>query len=90
MSKTKSTLVIPQDDMVKNFGIDLLGRIDSLSFPLDKWFDGFDYPLIYRETDPYTSRSIKDQLNKIGGALGHSHLLILERETGLSRMGNFL
>jgi len=76
LSRGEPKLIIPENDLVKGLNIGLLGTLDSLNFPLDKWFDNFEFPIIYRDSDPFTSTAIKKHLNRTGGALGHTHLLI--------------
>jgi len=73
---SKIQLIIPQGEVVSGYKIDLLGVIDSLDFPLDRWFDGFRDGLIYRLRDKITPREIKEKLNRLGGTLGFTHLLI--------------
>lgn len=69
-------LTAPQQDLVKAQNIPLLEMVDSLEFPLSQWFDGYRDPFIYRPSDPYTSRDTKNLLNRLGGTLGYTHLLI--------------
>ena len=69
-------LIAPHDELVKGHNLNLIRYIDTINFPYDKWFYGYQEPLIYREQDNFTSREIKNQLNIIGGKLDLTHLLI--------------
>ena len=73
---SKIQLLIPQGEVISGYKIDLLKVLDSLDFPLDRWFDGFRDELIYRPRDKTTPREIKEKLNRLGGTLGFTHLLI--------------
>jgi hypothetical protein len=69
-------LLAPHHELVSGHKVKLLESVDSLAFPFEKWFDGFNDPLIYRPGDRYTPRELKERLNRLGGTLGLSHLLI--------------
>ena len=69
-------LVAPQDEMVAGHKIDLINTGKGIEFPFEKWFDGYHDALIYRVRDRFTPGSVKEKLNKLGGTLGFSHLLV--------------
>jgi hypothetical protein len=69
-------LVAPKDEMVAGYKIDLVNAVKSIEFPFEKWFDGYHDRLIYRARDSFTPGTVKEKLNKLGGTLGFSHLLI--------------
>ncbi len=69
-------LITPHSELVTGTKTPLLPLVDSLTFPLNQWFDGYEQTLIYRPRDRYTSTKTKKMLSKIGGTLGYSHLII--------------
>jgi hypothetical protein len=52
-----------------------LDSLEKISFPYESYFDGFQFKLIYRQKDRFTTQNIKNLLSKIGGKLGAKYLL---------------
>ncbi len=75
-SNSPARLIAPHHEILQSNGVDLMGRLDNLSFPLKDWFYGYSEPLIYRSRDTFSSDSLKKKLDALGGALGVSHLLL--------------
>ena len=77
--KAEVELVAPHASLLQGGRINLLSQLDSLDFPWDKWFDGYSQDLIYRPRDRMTSARIRRRLDRLGGTLGATHLLIPAR-----------
>lgn len=69
-------LAAPHLSLVENAKLDLLGQLDSLKLPWDKWFDGYAQPIVYRPRDWMAPANAKKKLDRIGGLLGATHLLL--------------
>ncbi len=77
LPKSQVQLIAPQNYLLQSkagFSLDTL--LDSLNFPVEKWFYGFQEDFIYRSHDAITPMLLKEKLNRIGGALGLTHLLL--------------
>jgi hypothetical protein len=77
--KLSVDLVAPHLALLQSGNIDLPAYEDSLQFPWDAWFDGYDQPLIYRPHDRMTSPATRSRLDRLGGQMGMTHLLIPAR-----------
>lgn len=68
-------LIAPHFALLQSANIDLPSYQDSLQFPFDAWFDGYEQDLIYRPRDRMTPPGTRRRLDRLGGVLGMSHLL---------------
>lgn len=69
-------LVAPHSPLLTTAKIQLLDYQDSLDLPWGKWFDGYSQELIYRPRDRMASVAAKRRMDRLGGLLGASHLLL--------------
>lgn len=69
-------LVAPHSPFLETAKLNLLDFQDSLGFPWDKWFDGYAHELLYRPREWQASQATRKKLDRLGGLLGASHLLI--------------
>jgi hypothetical protein len=69
-------LAAPHLPLLRTAGVSLLDYQDSLSLPWDRWFDGYSQDLIYRPRDFMTPSSARKRLDRLGGLLGATHLLL--------------
>src|SRR5690606_7868082 len=68
-------LVAPHQPLLET-KLDLLAYLDSLELPWDKWFGDSDQEVIYRPRDRFTQSGTRKRLDKLGGMLGATHLLL--------------
>jgi hypothetical protein len=71
-------LVAPSDPLVAK-RIDLLPYLDSLRLPWDKWLPDPGDAVIYRPRDRFTDAATRRRMDKLGGILGATHLLLPAR-----------
>ena len=69
-------LAAPHDPLLKAGQLRLLDYQDSLRLPWDQWFDGYSQGLIYRPRDRMISAEDIRRLDRLGGRLGATHLLL--------------
>lgn len=69
-------LIAPHSPFLVSAKINLLAYQDSLAMPWDKWFDGYTQSLIYRPRDRMTPASTVRRMDRLGGLLGATHLLL--------------
>lgn len=72
----KVELAAPHLPLVESAKISLLDYQDSLALPWGKWFDGYAQPLIYRPKDRFVTTADRRRLDRLGGILGATHLLL--------------
>jgi|GEM_PF-2533093 len=68
-------LIAPQQPLLET-KLELLGYLDSLEFPWEKWFPDSSEDMIYRPHDRFTNQATRKRMDKLGGMLGVSHLLL--------------
>jgi hypothetical protein len=68
-------LVAPSDPLMEK-RVDLMRYLDSLGLPWGKWLPDSGETVIYRPRDRYTNADMRRRLDRLGGMLGASHLLI--------------
>ncbi len=56
--------------------MDLIRYQDSLAFPWDRWFPDSTENLVYRPKDRYTPEATRKRMDRLGGLLGASHLIL--------------
>jgi hypothetical protein len=71
-------LVAPSDPLVAK-RLDLMAYLDSLRLPWDKWLSDPGEAVIYRPRDRFTDSGMRRRLDKLGGILGATHLLLPAR-----------
>ncbi len=71
-------LIAPQAHLLEK-RVDLMAYLDSLQLPWDKWLADSGQEVIYRPRDRYTSAAARQRLDKLGGMLGVTHLLLPAR-----------
>jgi hypothetical protein len=71
-------LVAPSDPLVAK-RLDLMAYLDSLRLPWDKWLADPGEAVIYRPRDPFTDPVMRRRMDKLGGILGATHLLLPAR-----------
>ena len=69
-------LAAPHLPLLKTAGVELLDYQDSLALPWERWFDGYVQDLIYRPKDFMTPAAARKRLDRLGGLLGATHLLL--------------
>lgn len=69
-------LAAPHLPLLKTAGVDLLDYLDSLSLPWERWFDGYAQDVLYRPRDFMTPPAARKRLDRLGGLLGATHLLL--------------
>ena len=69
-------LVAPHFALLTSGKVDLMAYLDSLELPWNRWFDGYQQNLIYRPKDWMTPVATRKRLDKLGGILGMTHLLL--------------
>jgi hypothetical protein len=72
-------LAAPHLPLVEAAKINLLEYQDSLKLPWDKWFDGYGQEVVYRPRDWMAPPTTKKRLDRLGGLLGATHLLLPAR-----------
>jgi hypothetical protein len=68
-------LVAPSDPLVAK-RLDLMPYLDSLRLPWDKWLSDSGEAVIYRPRDRFTDPAMRRRMDKLGGILGATHLLL--------------
>lgn len=68
-------LIAPSHPLLEG-KMDLLAYQDSLVFPWNRWFPDPAESLIYRPRDRYTPESTRKRMDRLGGLLGASHLVL--------------
>lgn len=68
-------LVAPSDPLMEK-RVDLMGNLDSLQLPWAKWLPDSGDAVVYRPRDKYTDARMRGRLDRLGGMLGATHLLI--------------
>lgn len=71
-------LVAPSDPLVAK-RLDLMAYLDSLRFPWEKWLSDPGEAVIYRPRDRFTDPVMRRRMDKLGGILGATHLLLPAR-----------
>jgi hypothetical protein len=71
-------LVAPTDPLVAK-RLDLMAYLDSLRLPWEKWLSDPDEAVIYRPRDRFTDPAMRRRMDKLGGILGATHLLLPAR-----------
>jgi hypothetical protein len=71
-------LVAPSDPLVEK-RVDLMGYLDSLRLPWEKWLPDSGEAVVYRPRDRFTDAAARSRLDRLGGLLGASHLLLPAR-----------
>lgn len=69
-------LVAPHLPLLEGRKLRLMDYQDSLDFPWARWFDGYEQSLIYRTRDRFTSKATAQRMDRLGGLLGATHLLL--------------
>jgi hypothetical protein len=72
-------LIAPHSPLLETAKVRLMEYQDSLQFPWAKWFDGYSQDLIYRPKDRMTPAATRRRMDRLGGLLGASHLLLPSR-----------
>jgi len=73
-----SELIHPENEFVKLGNFNLEAIVNQSQLPWDKIFYGFTEKLIIRNNDSFTSTKVKKGLNRLGGKLGGSHILMIQ------------
>jgi hypothetical protein len=68
-------LVAPSDPLVEK-RVDLMACLDSLRLPWAKWLPDSGEAAVYRPRDRFTDAGARARLDRLGGNLGATHLLI--------------
>jgi hypothetical protein len=68
-------LVSPNQPLVET-RLNLLAYLDSLQLPWDRWLADSGQEVVYRPRDRYTPAAARHRLDKLGGMLGATHLLL--------------
>jgi hypothetical protein len=68
-------LVAPSQPLLEG-KMDLLRYQDSLAFPWEGWFPDSAESLVYRPKDRFTAAGTRKRMDKLGGLLGASHLIL--------------
>ncbi|MBW8890158.1 MAG: hypothetical protein JF616_20585 [Fibrobacteres bacterium] len=71
-------LVAPSDPLVAKW-VDLMPYLDSLRLPWDKWLSDPGEAVVYRPRDRFTDPPMRRRMDKLGGILGATHLLLPAR-----------
>jgi hypothetical protein len=71
-------LVAPSDPLMEK-RVNLMGYLDSLRLPWAKWLPDSGEAVIYRPSDKYTDAGMRGRLDRLGGMLGATHLLLPAR-----------
>lgn len=74
--KARVELVAPHLPLIETGKVDLMDYQDSLELPWGRWFDGYTQPLIYRPRESMTGEATRKRLDRLGGLLGATHLLM--------------
>lgn len=72
-------LIAPHSPLLETAKVRLMEFQDSLEIPWARWFDGYSQDLIYRPRDRMTPAVTQRRLDRLGGLLGASHLLLPSR-----------
>jgi hypothetical protein len=68
-------LVQPSQPLIET-RLPLMAYLDSLDFPWSQWFPDSSESLIYRPRDRFVKPATRKRMDKLGGMLGASHLLL--------------
>jgi hypothetical protein len=68
-------LIAPSQPLLET-KLNLLAYLDSLDFPWERWFPDSAEEIVYRPHDRFTSEGVRKRMDKLGGMLGASHLLL--------------
>jgi hypothetical protein len=71
-------LVAPSDPLMEK-RMNLMGYLDSLRLPWAKWLPDSGEAVIFRPSDRYTDAGMRKRLDRLGGMLGATYLLIPAR-----------
>ena len=71
-------LIAPNAALVEK-RMDLMAYLDSLSLPWDKWLADSGQQAVYRPRDRFTAPASRQRLDKLGGLLGATYLLLPAR-----------
>jgi len=71
-------LVAPSDPLVAK-RLDMMSYLDSLRLPWDKWLADSGEGVVYRPRDRFTDPGMRRRMDKLGGILGATHLLLPAR-----------
>lgn len=74
--KATVELVAPHLPLIETGKLDLMAFQDSLDLPWARWFDGYAQPVIYRPRESMTGEATRKRLDRLGGLLGATHLLL--------------
>jgi hypothetical protein len=73
--KAAVELISPNQPLIET-KLPLLAYLDSLDFPWSQWFPDSSEALIYRPRDRFMKPAVRKRMDKLGGMLGASHLLL--------------
>ncbi|MEO6096815.1 MAG: hypothetical protein ABIW76_14505 [Fibrobacteria bacterium] len=68
-------LIAPNHPLLET-RLPLIAYLDSLDFPWSQWFPDSSESLIYRPRDRFMKPATRKRLDRLGGMLGASHLLL--------------
>jgi hypothetical protein len=73
--KAAVELISPNQPLIET-KLPLLAYLDSLDFPWSQWFPDSSELLVYRPRDRFMKPAARKRMDKLGGMLGASHLLL--------------
>lgn len=68
-------LIAPHQPLLET-RMDLIGYQDSLAFPWERWFPDSAERLVYRPKDRFTAEATRKRMDRLGGMLGATHLVL--------------
>ncbi|MDB5106237.1 MAG: hypothetical protein JWP91_3926 [Fibrobacteres bacterium] len=68
-------LVAPNQPLLET-KVNLLSYMDSLEFPWSRWLPDSEEQVVYRPHDRFTKAATRKRLDRLGGMLGATHLLV--------------
>lgn len=68
-------LIAPSQPLLEG-KMDLIRYQDSLAFPWARWFPDSSVSLVYRPKDRFTAAATRKRMDRLGGLLGASHLIL--------------
>jgi hypothetical protein len=71
-------LIAPNQPLLET-KMDLMAYLDSIALPWGKWLSDSGEQAIYRPHDRYTPAAVRKRMDKLGGMLGASYLLLPAR-----------
>ena len=74
--KATVELVAPHLPLMETAKIKLMEYQDSLDLPWARWFDGYTQEVLYRPKEWMTPSATRKRLDRLGGLLGATHLLL--------------